>query len=181
MNQHIIKIAIVGPESTGKSTMSKWLADHYQTIWVPEFAREYCENLTTDCTWQDEINMFYGQLALEKERLPKANKLLICDTTFITVKIWSDQLFGSSPQEVLDELPKHPYDFYLLLDIDTPWQDDPLRNFPTMREHFMQVWHRELKALNANYTVISGTGQERFENAVKAIDAFTATNPNKTV
>jgi len=125
--------------------------------------------------------MFYGQLALEKELLPKANKLLICDTTFITVKIWSDQLFGSSPQEVLDELPKHPYDFYLLLDIDTPWQDDPLRNFPTMREHFMQVWHRELKALNANYTVISGTGQERFENAVKAIDAFTATNPHKPV
>lgn len=181
MNQNIIKIAIVGPESTGKSTLSKWLADHYQTICVPEFARGYCENLTADCTWQDEINMFYGQLALEKERLPKANKLLVCDTTFITVKIWSDQLFGSSPQEVLDELPKHPYDFYLLLDIDTPWQDDPLRNFPTMREHFMQVWHRELKALNANYTVISGTGQERFENAVKAIDAFTATNPNKTV
>ncbi len=181
MNQQIIKIAIVGPESTGKSTMSKSLADHYQTIWVPEFARSYCENLTTDCTWQDEINMFYGQLALEKELLPKANKLLICDTTFITVKIWSDQLFGSSPQEVLDELPKHPYDFYLLLDIGTPWQDDPLRNFPTMREHFMQVWHLELKALNANYTVISGTGQERFENAVKAIDAFTATNFNKPV
>lgn len=181
MNQNIIKIAIVGPESTGKSTLSKSLADHYQTIWVPEFARGYCENLTADCTWQDEINMFYGQLALEKERLPKANKLLICDTTFITVKIWSDQLFGSSPQEVLDELPKHPYDFYLLLDIDTPWQDDPLRNFPNMREHFMQVWHRELKALNANYTVISGIGQERFENAVKAIDAFTATNPNKPV
>lgn len=181
MNQNIIKIAIVGPESTGKSTLSKWLADHYQTIWVPEFARSYCENLTTDCTWQDEINMFYGQLALEKELLPKANKLLICDTTFITVKIWSDQLFGNSPQEVLDELPKHPYDFYLLLDIDTPWQDDPLRNFPNMREHFMQVWHRELKALNANYTVISGTGQERFENAVKAIDAFTATNFNKPV
>ncbi len=174
MNQQIIKIAIVGPESTGKSTLSKLLANHYQTIWVPEFAREYCENLTADCTWQDEINMFHGQLALEKELLPQANKLLICDTTFITVKIWSDALFGSSPQEVLDELPKHQYDFYLLLDIDTPWQDDPLRNFPNQREHFMQVWHQELKAINAKYTVISGTGAERFENAVKAIDTFTA-------
>ncbi|RYE08842.1 MAG: NadR [Sphingobacteriaceae bacterium] len=174
MNQRILKIAIVGPESTGKSTMSKWLAEYYQTIWVPEFARGYCENLTTDCTWQDEINMFHGQLALEKELLPKANKLLICDTTFITVKIWSDALFGSSPQEVLDELPKQPYDLYLLLDIDMPWQDDPLRNFPTQREHFMQVWHQELKALNANYTVISGIGDARYQNAVKAIDAFTA-------
>ncbi len=174
MNPNIIKIAIVGPESTGKSTMSKYLADYYQTIWVPEFARGYCENLTADCTWQDEINMFHGQLALEKELLPKANKLLICDTTFITVKIWSDALFGSTPQEVLDELPKQQYDFYLLLDIDMPWQDDPLRNFPTQREHFMQVWQQELKALNANYVVISGTGEVRFKNAVKAIDAFTA-------
>lgn len=173
MNQ-TLKIAVVGPESTGKSAMSAWLANYYQTVWVPEFARGYCENLTADCTWQDEINMFHGQIALEKELLPKANKLLICDTTFITVKIWSDALFGSSPQEVLNELQLHHYDFYLLLDIDMPWQDDPLRNFPTQREHFMQVWHRELKAINAKYKVISGIGEERYQNAVKAIDAFIA-------
>lgn len=169
---HIKKIAVVGPESTGKSTISPLLAQHYQTIWVPEFARGYCQNLTEPCTWQDEINMFRGQLDLEKELLPQANKILICDTTFITVKIWSDQMFGRSPQEVLDELPKHPYDFYLLMDIDLPWQDDPLRDFPNMREHFMGVWHQELQALNANYQVISGSGENRFQNAVQAIDLF---------
>ncbi|GAA4332451.1 hypothetical protein GCM10023149_38740 [Mucilaginibacter gynuensis] len=171
-NPSIIKIAIVGPESTGKSTMSAYLAEHYHTIWVPEYARGYCEKLTEPCTWQDEINMFYGQIALEEEMLSQANRILICDTTFITVKIWSDEIFGRSPQEVLDELPKHPYDLYLLLDIDMPWADDPLRNFPDMREHFMQVWHNELKALNANYQVISGLGDERYQNAVNAIDAF---------
>ncbi|HWZ15482.1 MAG TPA: ATP-binding protein [Mucilaginibacter sp.] len=168
----ILKIAIVGPESTGKSTMSAYLANHYHTVWVPEFARGYCEKLTAPPTWQDEINMFYGQLALEKELLPKANKLLICDTTFITVKIWSDQIFGKSPQEVLDELPKHPYDLYLLLSIDLPWQDDPLRDFPHMREHFMAIWHKELQALNAQYEVITGTGTERYNSAVKVIDNF---------
>lgn len=171
-NKDIIKIAVVGPESTGKSTMSAYLADHFNTIWVPEFARGYCENLTGDYTWQDEINMFYGQLELEEKLAPKANKLLICDTTFITVKIWSDQLFGKSPQEVLDELPKHTYDLYLLLDIDLPWQDDPLRDFPDMREHFMQVWHNELQALNARYTVISGTGNERYQRAIEVIENF---------
>jgi NadR type nicotinamide-nucleotide adenylyltransferase len=171
----IKKIAIVGPESTGKSTMSAYLAGHYKTAWVPEFAREYCENLTAPPTWQDEINMFKGQLELEKELLPKANQILICDTTFITVKIWSDQMFGKSPQEVLDELPKHPYDFYLLLNIDLPWQDDPLRDFPTMREHFMDVWYKELNELNANYVLISGTGQDRYQNAVDALDGFLAT------
>lgn len=168
----IIKIAIVGPESTGKSTMSAYLAQYYQTIWVPEFARGYCEKLTEPCTWQDEVNMFYGQLALEEEYLPKANQLLICDTTFITVKIWSDQIFGSAPQEVLDELPKHPYDLYLLLNIDLPWEEDPLRDFPHMRQHFMEVWHKELKALDANYVVISGTDQSRYDDAIRAIDAF---------
>lgn len=169
---NIIKIAIVGPESTGKSTMSAYLAGHYQTVWVPEFARDYCEKLTEPCTWQDEVNMFYGQLALEEEYLPKANKLLICDTTFITVKIWSDYTFGRSPQEVLDELPRHPYDLYLLLNIDLPWEEDPLRDFPHMREHFMEVWHTELKALDANYVMVSGSAQSRYDDAVKAVDTF---------
>jgi NadR type nicotinamide-nucleotide adenylyltransferase len=168
----IIKIAVVGPESTGKSTMSEFLANHYHTVWVPEFAREYCEKLTDAPTWQDEINMFYGQLALEEEYLPKANKLLICDTTFITVKIWSDYTFGRSPQEVLDELPKHPYELYILLDIDLPWEEDPLRDFPHLREHFMEVWHKELKELNANYVTVSGAGDDRYQKAVAAIDAF---------
>lgn len=172
----IKKIAIVGPESTGKSTMSDFLAEHYQTVWVPEYAREYCEKLTEPPTWQDEINMFYGQVALEKALLPSANGILICDTTFITVKIWSDQMFGKTPQEVLDQLPNHHYDLYLLLNIDLPWQDDPLRDFPHMREHFMDVWYKELDALNANYIVISGTGQDRYESAVKAIDEFLKEN-----
>ncbi len=168
----IRKIAIVGPESTGKSTISPMLAEHYETVWVPEYAREYCEKLSAPCTWEDEINMFRGQLELEKELLPKANKILICDTTFITVKIWSDQMFGKAPQEVIDELAKHPYDFYLLMNIDLPWEDDPLRDFPNMREHFMEVWHRELQELGANYTVISGQAEERLQNAVRAIDHF---------
>lgn len=172
MTDHILKIAIVGPESTGKSTMAAYLAEYYHTVWVPEFARDYCEKLTAPCTWQDEINMFYGQLALEEEYLPKANKLLICDTTFITVKIWSDHTFGRSPQEVLDELPKHPYDLYLLLNIDLPWEEDPLRDFPHLREHFMDVWHAELRELNAKYVMISGLAQDRYDAAVKAIDSF---------
>lgn len=168
----IKKIAIVGPESTGKSTMSSYLAKYYNTVWIPEFAREYCEKLTEPPAWQDEVNMFYGQVALEEELLPKANQLLICDTTFITVKIWSDYTFGKSPQEVLDELPKRPYDLYLLLNIDLPWEDDPLRDFPNLREHFMEVWYKELNELNANYKVISGSGSERYANAVKVIDSF---------
>ena len=171
-DHNIKKIAIVGPESTGKSTISAQLASHYQTVWVPEYARGYCEQLEEPCTWQDEINMFYGQLQLERELLPQARKILICDTTFITVKIWSDHVFGQTPQEVLEALSQHVYDFYILLDIDMPWEEDPLRDFPHLREHFMAVWHQELQALNARYQVVSGFGEARLNAAIQAIDGY---------
>ena len=116
--------------------------------------------------------MFYGQLELERQTLPQANKILICDTTILTVKIWSEHTFGKSPQEVLNKLPQHPYDFYLLMDIDLPWEEDRLRDFPNLREYFMEIWHKELQSLNASYKVISGTDNQRLENAIKAIDQF---------
>ncbi|WP_316816863.1 ATP-binding protein [Pedobacter nyackensis] len=175
MNKQIKKIAIVGPESTGKSTITQQLAQHYHTLWVPEYARYYCAALTEPCNLQDEINMFHGQVALEESILAIAQKeLIFCDTTFLTVKIWSDEVFGETPAVVLNALPQYHYDLYLLMDIDLPWQEDPLRDFPHKREHFMQVWHKELQALNANYTVISGQ-ESRLQNAVTAVDHFLAT------
>lgn len=172
LEKSVKKIAVVGPESTGKSTISRQLADHYDTVWVPEYSREYCEKLTEPCTWQDEINMFHGQIALEDSLLPKANKILICDTTFITVKIWSEYTFGKCPEEVLNELRIRTYDLYLLMDIDLPWEDDPLRNFPDQREYFMDVWRKELKDLNANFVTVTGSEQARFKNATEFIDNY---------
>ncbi|MBC7418823.1 MAG: ATP-binding protein [Pedobacter sp.] len=173
MNRQVKKIAIVGPESTGKSTISIQLAKHYHVDWVPEYARYYCEALTQPCTLQDEENMFFGQLALEDAVIATTEKdFVICDTTFVTVKIWSDETLGETPEVVLAALPKRPYDLYLLMDIDLPWEDDPLRDFPNQREYFMEVWHKELKALNANYKVIGGSGDERVENAIIALDSF---------
>lgn len=172
MNKQIKKIAIVGPESTGKSTITQQLARHYKTLWVPEYARYYCAALTEPCNLQDEINMYHGQVALEESILAIAEKdLIFCDTTFITVKIWSDEVFGETPKVVLDALPNYTYDLYLLMDIDLPWQEDPLRDFPHKREHFMQVWHQELQGLNANYIVINGQ-EERLNNAIAAVGSF---------
>ena len=168
----IKKIAIVGPESTGKSTLTKSLAKHYQTLWVAEFARYYCAALTGPCTMQDEINMFHGQVALEESVLAMAEKdFIFCDTTFLTVKIWSDEMLGETPQIVLDALTERTYDLYLLLDIDLPWEEDPLRDFPHMREHFMATWYKELNNLGANYVLIRGI-DDRLDNAIKAIDVF---------
>jgi NadR type nicotinamide-nucleotide adenylyltransferase len=174
MDKKLIKIAIVGPESTGKSTVSSALAKHYNTVWVPEYARYYCEGLAAPCTLQDELNMFYGQVALEKAmEVVAKNNVLICDTTFLTVKIWSDYQLGETPQIVLDAIKNHHYDFYVLLKNDIPWEPDPLRDFENMGDYFMGVWRNELNALNANYVEVGGQ-ENRLQNAISAIDNFLA-------
>lgn len=172
MKSHqLIRVAVVGPESTGKSTIANELAAYFNTVCVPEFAREYCKDLDRNYTLEDEVNMFYGQLALEEQITPDAkNNLLICDTMVLTVKIWCDHLFGATPTPLLEEIGASSYDLYLLMDIDLPWEDDELRDFPNLREHFMSVWHQELQNIGAHYQVISGLGDKRFENAKKAVE-----------
>ena len=166
----ILKIAIVGPESTGKSTLSRQLAEYYHTVWVPEYSREYCASLIGPATLQDELNIFSGQLQTEDRLIKKASNILICDTTILTVKIWCDYLFKTTPQVVLNELKNRSYDFYLLMDIDLPWEDDPLRDFPHLRVYFLDIWKIELSALNASFKLISGNKEERFRNAINAVE-----------
>lgn len=168
-----IKIAVVGPESTGKSTMAQFLAKELKTLCVPEYARYYCKHLNNSYTPQDELNMFYGQLALEDAILASTTSdIIICDTTIMTVKIWSDHLFGDTPLNVKTEINQRYYDLYLLMDIDLPWEDDPLRDFPNQREHFMTIWKRELEAINAKYTLISSTDEKRLLEGKKNVLDF---------
>ncbi|MFZ4260909.1 AAA family ATPase [Sphingobacterium sp. HJSM2_6] len=167
-----LKIAIVGPESTGKSSMAQYLAQELNTLSVPEYARYYCKNLERQYTFQDELNMFYGQIALEDAFLAMKPEVLICDTTFLTVKIWSDHLFHHAPEEVLQELGTRSYDLYLLMNIDLPWVDDPLRDFPNDRAHFLSVWEKELVNLSGDIVLISGLGEERMQAGLKAASDF---------
>lgn len=161
-NNNLVKIAIVGPESTGKSTMANFLAKKFNSICVPEYARYYCKSLNNQYTLQDEINMYYGQIALEDAIVASTQQnVIFCDTTILTVKIWSDHLFKHTPQFILDEITNRKYDLYLLMDIDLPWEHDPLRDFPNEREHFMNVWIQELNALQANYVIINSEKDER--------------------
>jgi len=178
--ENIIKIAIVGPESTGKSSLANQLATHFNTLFVPEYAREYCKDLNRNYTLEDEVNIFYGQVALENKLILLAKKgLIFCDTMVLTVKIWCDHLFGYTPAEVLDGIKDQNYDLYLLTDIDLPWQEDKLRDFPDLREHFMNVWHQELQAISANYRVVSGIGSTRFSTAKTIVENFLAEKDQK--
>src|SRR3546814_10714836 len=100
----MFKVAIIGPESTGKSTLALALARHFNTVWVPEYARYYCTYLKDDPVLQDEINMFYGQIALEESLVPLAGQLIICDVTILNVKVFCEEIFGERSEEHTSEL-----------------------------------------------------------------------------
>ncbi len=171
-SRELIKIAIMGPESTGKSRISKELASHYQTIWVPEFAREYCSKLNRPATLEDELEILEGQIRLESSLAPLARDILILDTMFLTVKIYSEHVFKTYPSEVDQYLISNPYDLFLLMDIDLPWEEDPLREFPQLRSYFLEIHKLEIEALGVPYFLISGVGEERMNSAINKIDGF---------
>lgn len=166
------KIAIVGPESTGKSTLAAELAAYFQAPLVEEYAREYCTGLKSPCTLEDEIAMYHGQIEREEAALKESPDLLICDTTILNVKIWCDHVFEYCPEFIEEEVRRRPYDLYLLMNIDMPWQEDPLRDFPDLREHFLEVFQLELRLLQANVQLISGLGSERLKNALSSINYY---------
>ena len=126
----IHKIAIVGPESTGKSLLSEQLSNHYNTAWVPEVARDYLHKLNRPYTF-DDLSVIAKLQLKEEERLSKTAKhFLFCDTNLIVIKVWSDFKYGRTEKWIVDAIQKSDYSLHLLTDIDLPWEDDPLREHP---------------------------------------------------
>lgn len=164
------RVAIVGPECTGKTALSKALASHYQTQWVPEFARTYIDNLNRPYNRADLLAISLGQLKSEAVLAKDANRLLICDTNLIVIKVWSEFKYGTCDEEILELLRIQHYDHYFLTDIDIPWEDDPQREHPDKREYFLNIYQNELIQHNIPFTRISGTPQQRLSTATTVID-----------
>jgi len=171
-NKKIKKIAITGPESTGKSTLARQLADHYNTVWIHEFARSYIDQLDHPYEKKDLLKIAKGQINGEEMGDSNANKLLFCDTELLVIKIWSMYKYGTVHPKILSEIKKRSYDLYLLADIDLPWEYDSQREHPENRVYFFKWFERELKALNANYHIIHGNRRERLTNSIRIIDTF---------
>ncbi len=172
--ESIIKIAITGPESTGKSTLARKLAEHYNTIWVPEYARIYLDKLNRPYTQNDLVEITKGQIRDEKEMISKANKYLFCDTEMTVLKIWSEYKYGNLDPSIRSEYDKSSYDLYLLLNVDVPWKYDPQRENPERGKFFFDWFKTELDSKKAIYRIISGNTEERLLNACKAVDGFFA-------
>jgi NadR type nicotinamide-nucleotide adenylyltransferase len=169
---NMLKVAITGPESTGKSTLSQKLAAHYNTVWVPEYARTYIEELDRPYTLQDLEAIAKGQLALEKELQEQAHDVLFVDTDLLVIKIWSEHAFGECPDWVLQQLKQQDYNLYLLMGVDLPWEPDPQREHPHLRQFFYDWYKRELKALQVPFVEITGQQASRLEQAQVHVDAM---------
>jgi NadR type nicotinamide-nucleotide adenylyltransferase len=166
----IRRVAITGPESTGKSTMAEKLAHHYHTVWVPEYAREYIDGLGRPYDFNDIIEIAKGQYTREEELVSRANGLLFCDTDFIVLKIWCEFKYKICPDWILDKVNNHIYDLYLLPAIDLPWECDPQREHPHLREELFSLYRDELTNRRLNFSIITGEGDSRLDNAVRAVD-----------
>ena len=125
------KIVIIGPESTGKSTLCQQLAAHYKTAWCPEYAREYLNKINVKYTYQDLLQIAMGQLALE-EKMKKhaANQLYFIDTDMNVMKVWCEVAFDNCHKWILKQIAKTHYDLYLLCNTDIEWVQDELREYP---------------------------------------------------
>lgn len=163
------RIAIIGPESTGKSTLSEDLAKRFGTFWVPEYAREYLENLGRPYEEADLLEIAKGQKFLEDKLTKEAKEYLFCDTTLVVIKVWSEHKYGRCDPWILDQLSKMQYDYFLLTDIDLPWEQDPLREHPHMRKYFFDLYHRYVEENRFPYQLIKGNREERLELAISAM------------
>lgn len=175
----IKKFVILGPESTGKSTLCKSLATHFQSAWCEEYAREYLLKNGTSYTPADLLKIAKGQLKLEElttKSLLNSNKapILFIDTDMYVMKVWSEYVFGECDFFILDTIVKKKYDGYLLCNIDLPWVKDELREYPDEkpRQELFAIYKDLLMNQSTPWALISGNNAERTQAAIKAINQF---------
>ena len=166
------RILILGPESTGKSTLAEALASHYSEPWVPEVAREYLEQLGRPYDYADLALIGKAQMALEDRLAAEASRYLFCDTDLRVIQVWSQHRFGKIDPWVGEELERRTYDLILFCATDLPWQADPLREHPDLeqREQFFEQYRQLVLASSIPYQLISGEAEQRLATAVMAIE-----------
>jgi len=169
-NSIIKRIVLTGPECSGKTTLSKQLSEYYNEPWLPEFAREYVENLNRPYNFNDVVYIAKKQIELENNYMAKAKKFLILDTDLIITKIWLLHVYGKCPEWINNEIKKNENSIYLLCMPDLPWQPDNVRENPNIREELLNKYKNEIIKNNFSYFVISNSGEERFKNTINNLN-----------
>jgi NadR type nicotinamide-nucleotide adenylyltransferase len=177
------KIVIIGPESTGKSTLCEQLANHYNTAWCPEYAREYLLKHGKKYDYKDLLTIAKGQIEMEDEHIAMMNmadsrltthdsRLLFIDTDMYIMKVWSEFVFGKCHRYILDEIATRKYDLYLLCNTDLPWVKDELREYPDLdtRQQLYHIYKDIMTHQSVPWVEISGNNDERLQMGIRATD-----------
>lgn len=179
----IKKIVVIGPESTGKSFLCRQLADHFKTVWVPEFAREYLLTNGKDYTFEDlsviakgqvekEDSIVYGPWSMVHSKSSFIPRTLFIDTDLYVIKVWSEFVFNKCDNRILTGIVNRKYDLYLLCNTDLPWERDELREYPDLATREKLFHHYKDAMINQEipWTEIKGGYEERLAIAIKAVE-----------
>jgi len=173
MEKRIKKIAVIGAESTGKTQLCEALAEHFDTTWVPEFARTYFNDSDIyNYSLADLEKIAARQYTMEKDLLKKARGILFCDTAILTLKIWAELEFGTCPETILKIMDENPYDFYLITNNEVEWEQDPLRLNKFSRDRIFTLNEEAVIKSGVSFAVVDGTGRERIQSAIRWVETF---------
>ena len=166
-------IAVTGPESTAKSTLTNELSQYFQAISFPEYAREYLAEKGHHYTYADVEEIARKQVTQYEEAQYSDCEWVIFDTWLIITKVWFEWVFDRTPDWIEQAIADHPVDLYLLCKPDIPWEPDPLREHGgEEREQLYQLYKNELVSRGLPFTEIGGMGEERVLNAIQAVKAI---------
>lgn len=177
---YAVRVCVVGAESTGKTTLARDLAEHFDTVWVPEYGREYSERKLAqegdyDFRSEEFAHIAARQCELEDEAARRANRILVCDTDAFTTSIWHRRYMGARSPEVEAIAARHRrHDLYLLTDIGTPFVQDGTRDGEHVRGWMHGVIVEELRAQSRPFRFVNGTRGERLSRAVGYIEELPA-------
>jgi NadR type nicotinamide-nucleotide adenylyltransferase len=183
------KIVAIGPESTGKSTLCEELARHYDTLWCPEYGREYLTIHGTEYNYDDLLSVAKGQISLEEKFeakvrsrnsrggskvTPHSLQLLFIDTDMYVMKVWCEFVFGKCHPYIMDQIANRKYDLYLLCNTDLEWVPDKLREYPDLatRKKLYEIYKALLENQPAPWIEISGNSDERLRKSIEAVNSL---------
>jgi NadR type nicotinamide-nucleotide adenylyltransferase len=168
------RVTVTGSESTGKTWLAKRLARHFETVWVPEFSREYVVHKGAPLDASDVEPIARGQMNSEDATLPRARDLAILDTDLVSTVVYAKHYYGSCPQWVEHSARKRLADLYLLCDIDVPWVPDVVRDRPEARQEIHASFLEHLERYGAHRALVRGSWEERETAGISAITSLLA-------
>ena len=162
------KIVIIGPESTGKTTLTKALAKHFECDYVEEYARKFIEKLDRPYQQKDILTIAKKQIELE-DKIKSKKPYLFLDTNLIVCKIWSQYKYSNCHSWILEQIKNREYDHYLLCDIDIDWEEDSQREHPNNRKELFEIYKKELSEFEKSFSIVSGLEKNRLHNAISKL------------